>query len=29
VGKTRLAIALGREVIRHGYSVLFARRRRW
>ena len=24
VGKTHLAIALGREAIRHGYSVLFA-----
>ena len=23
VGKTHLAIALGREAIRHGYSVLF------
>ena len=29
MGKTHLAIALGREAIRHGYSVLFARRRHW
>ena len=29
VGKTHLAIALGREAIREGYSVLFVAGRRW